>query len=186
MTPYSPQNQLFSDEAHRCAQELIYPQLFQCKQANMTFETASVADGGRSAVLDGEMGIDKIINVQVATLRAPIVFTVQERYRRIENNRYTDLTITEFNNATGRAGELYKMAAGIFVYGFYDDRLCRFERWVAVDINKMLHGIVTGKLRYKRGTNPRSKQDFLGVEVADLFNTGCHLAGTNGHLWGIR
>lgn len=186
MTPYSTKNQSFSDAAHRCAQELIYPQLFQCKKANMTFETANVADGGRSAILDGEMGIDKIINVKVETLRAPIVFTVQERYRRIENNRYTDLTITEFNHATGRAGELYKMAAGIFVYGFYDDQLGKFERWVAVDVNKMLHGIVTGKLKYKKGNNPRSKQDFLGVEVADLFSTGCHLAGTNRHLWGIK
>ena len=186
MTPYSIKNQSFSDVAHRCAQYLIYPKLFQCNVQDMTFETASVADGGRSAILDGEMGIDKIVNVQVSTLRAPIVFTVQERYRRIENNRYTDLTITEFNHATGRAGELYKMAAGIFVYGFYDERSDKFERWVAVDVNKMLHCIVTGKLQYKKGNNPRSRQDFLGIEVADLYNTGCHLAGTNGHLWGIK
>jgi len=185
-TPYSAENQSFSDAAHLCAQRTVYPVIFKCDISNMVFESANVSDGGRLAILDGEMAIDKIVHVQVKTLRAPIVFTIQERYRRLVNRRFTDLTITEFNNVTKQPSELYKMTAGIFLYGFYDDNKNKFERWVAADVNKMLHGIVTGQLAYKKGNNPRSNQDFLGIEVADLFKNECIIAGINKDLWGIK
>lgn len=186
MTPYSEDNQEFSDIAHMSARLSIYPKLFKCDGSAISYESANVADGGRSAILDGEMGIDKIVNVSVETLRAPIVFTVQERFRRIENKRFTDITITEFNHATGRISELYKMTAGVFVYGFFDESTQRFERWVAADVNKILYGVVTGGLPYTKKNNPRSEQDFVCIEVADLFSGGCVLMGVNKHLWGMK
>jgi hypothetical protein len=185
MTPYSADNQLFSDLAHCVAQQTLYPTLFRCDPSALQFETANVADGGRSAILDGEMGIDKIIKVQVPLLHGPIVFTVQERFRRTKFDSYTDLTITEYNNTTAQLSELYKITAGIFVYGFFDDNAERFTKWVAADVNKMLYGIVTGGLRYQKKRNGRSNQDFIGIEVADLFDGGYLLAGINRHKWGI-
>jgi hypothetical protein len=186
MTPYSSDNQLFSDLAHQTAQQNLYPTLFRCEPSALVFETASVADGGRSAILDGEMGIDKIIKVQVPLLHGPIIFTVQERFRRTKFDGYTDLTITEYNNTTQQLSELYKITAGVFVYGFFDDTTKRFTKWVAADVNKMLYGIVTGTLGFQKKRNSRSNQDFIGIEVADLFDGGYLLAGINKDKWGIK
>lgn len=186
VTPYSNDNQIFSDLAHYAAQSVLYPVLFKCDQSALTFESANVSDGGRAAILDGEMGIDKIINVQVPMLHGPLVFTIQERFRRVKFDNFTDLTVTEYNNTTGQLSELYKMVAGIFVYGFFDDISSRFTKWVAADVNKMLYGIATGELRFSKQRNGRSNQDFIGIEVADLFDGGYLLSGINKHKWGIK
>jgi len=185
-TPYSNDNQDFSDLAHYTAQSTLYPLLFKCDQFALTFESANVSDGGRAAILDGEMGIDKIINVQVPMLHGPLVFTIQERFRRVKFDGYTDLTITEYNNTTGQLSELYKMVAGIFVYGFFDEKTERFTKWVAADVNKMLYGIATGNLSFNKQRNSRSNQDFIGIEVSDLFDGGYLLSGINKHKWGIK
>jgi hypothetical protein len=185
-TPYSNNNQAFSDAAHLCAREAIYPALFKCDPAALTFESVSVADGGRAEILDGEMAIDRLVSVKIPSLSGPLLFTVQERFRRVKFDGYTDLTITEYNAASKQLSELYKMTAGVFVYGFYDDKRDRFTKWLAADVNKMLHGIVTGELSYTKQTNGRSGQNFVGIEAAALFENGCLLSGTNKKKWGIK
>ena len=185
-TPYSQTNQTFSDSAHMVARSALYPRLFNCKENMLTFEDTSLGMSDRATILDGEMGIDRIVNVSVPSLHGPLVFTIQERFRRQKFSSFTDITITEYNRDTGHLSELYKMNAGLFVYGFFCDKNNVFSKWVAVDVNKMLYCIAVNKLKYSRALNRRSNQDFIAIEVASLKNSDCILGGINPHLWGVQ
>lgn len=166
-TPYSQDNQDFSDKAHAAAQSLVYPHLFKCDQASMEFERASVSDGGEKAILDGQMGVDRLVKVTVRGLRNPIQHTVQERFRRPGYRTYRDITITEWNHASSTPSELYKIKSGIFVYGYFDEENHAFGEVIAFDVTAFLMAITTGRLPYGRNRNGK-RQDFISVTFKAL------------------
>ena len=170
-TPYSVCNQQFSDAAHRLAVKQIYPQVFRCDASAITIESMHVQDGGISAVYDGKLGIDKIISISVPELLAPLCFTIQERWLRPSNESFQSLTITEWNNNSNLPSELYKIKAGMFVFGYYDETENKMRRCMVVDTCKLLFGITTKTIKYKRYTNAKN-QPFLAFKFTDL-----HVAG---------
>lgn len=170
MTPYSTQNQLFSDTAHISAQSLIYPHLFKADIENLSFETTSLSTSDKNAILDGEMAIDRIVKVSVNWFNAPIEFTVQERFRRVQFSKYKDITITEWNHRTNIKSELYKLNAGIFVYGYYGDGF--FDDWIAVNTVSLLHRLVSKKPSLDMKINPRSNQSFYTFKFEHLRRAG--------------
>lgn len=170
MTPYSTQNQLFSDTAHLAAQSLIYPYLFNADKENLSFETTSLLTSDKNRILDGEMAIDRVVKVYVNWFREPIEFTVQERFRRAQFSKYKDITITEWNNETNRKSELYKLNSGIFVYGYYCDGY--FDDWIAVNTVGLLHRLVLKKPNIESRINPRSKQSFYTISFEHLRRAG--------------
>jgi hypothetical protein len=171
-TAYSARNQRFSDEAHLAAQSQIYPALFNVEQDQIRFTTTSLGLGEKERILDGEMAIDRILSLKVKWFPAEIEFTIQERFRKKQYMSFQDLTITEWNNTTNRKSELFKLNAGIFVYGYFDDEKKTMLDWIAVDTGKLLHRLVIKEPLVKRGLNPRSNQSFLTFKFEHLTKAG--------------
>lgn len=181
-TPYSTRNQLFSDEAHLSAQTQIYPMLFNVDPDQLRFTTTSLSTGEKERILDGEMAIDRIVHVHVHWFKSEIEFTVQERFRKPKFLPYQDITITEWNNTTNLKSELFKLNAGIFLYGYFDEKQSKILDWIAVNTVGLLFRLVKKEPQVKRGNNPRSNQSFLTFKFEHLMKAGVVLGrNTNEH-----
>lgn len=167
-TPFSEANKAFSDAAHNAAQRLVYPHVFGVPPENLTFESTDLVDGERGRLLDGELAIDRIVKVTCLRFAHPFVFTVQERFRKVEFAKYRDITITEWNHNSGLPGELYKLTAGIFLYGYFDADRQKFPEAVAIATVPLLRALAAGQVQYSRRTNPRTGQSFLCLTFNDL------------------
>lgn len=167
-TIYESRNATFSESAHLTAQTTIYPQMFNTAASNLSFEDVTMENGNiRRQVLDGEMGVDRIVKVTCASLRGPLTFTVQERFRRPEYAHWQDMTITEWNGASNLPSELYKINAGLFVYGYYDEHGNTFADAICVHVSSLLYKMATGSVRYIKGHN-KKQQDFVAFKFKDL------------------
>ena len=178
-TPYSKKNGDFSNLAHLAAREVVYPQMFQRPRDTLDFEDTLLELNERGAALDGEMATDRIVKVtakprdKMQPFKQPIIFTVQERFRRPKYARYRDLTITEWNNQSNLPSELYKLAANYFVYGYFDRVQNLFIDVIAVNVPAVLLKLCNGEMPYRYGINPRSNQSFITLTFANLEKTGC-------------
>lgn len=169
-TSYSSANAEFSESAHRAAQALIYPEIFKGK--TIEFASTQVSMGGREAILDGEMAVDRIIKVHSAGFKSAIEFTVQERFRKPNYAQYQDLTITEWNQTSNLPSELYKIKSGLFVYGYYNPTTEQFIDWIAADTTLILFNIVSQKMGYAHRTNHRSNQTFICLTFDQMRKSG--------------
>jgi hypothetical protein len=186
-TPYSQENQALSDAAHLASQSQVYPFVFKCEPSHLEFECTSLSVGDKAEILDGEMGIDRIVRVSSLGLRRPISFCIQERFRNIKYSGFQDLTITTWNTRTGQPSELYKINAGLFLYGFYDSASNLFGDWVIVNTAAMLLALTSGRVAYTTKTNPRSGQEFIGLKFADLYKSGSMVACfVGGKRWRVK
>lgn len=170
-TEYSQGNQKFSDIAHEAARSLVYPQLFGCEENRLHFERASVGEGGKQQILDGEMAIDCIVKVDVDGHPFPLEHTIQERFRRPRYRGFRDVTITKVNNASGVKSELYKMNCGLFVYGYYSEDESSFGEVIVVDVPKFLVQLSKNAIRYTTGINTKG-QEFVCIKFDELHEAG--------------
>jgi hypothetical protein len=169
-TPFSDANSLFTQAAHRAAQNDVYPEFFP--GATLSYErVTNVTTDIRHKVLDGELGIDLIVNVDYGIFK-PLRFTVQERFRKTQYQKFADLTITEWNHITNQPSELYKIASDLFVYGYYDSTKDTIVEAVVMYCGPLKRAIATGELPYSRGDNPRTNQSFITVPFAELHAKG--------------
>lgn len=150
MTLYEPERQAWSDRAHVSARRWIYPRVFP--GAALEFTRHERTSAGPHP-LDA-LGVDLTVRVTIRGLRAPLSFYVQERYRAVAYQRYGDVTFTEWNEATDTPSELHKIAAGWFVYGYYDPEADWFTEWIAFDVPAVLRAVALGALRFH--TVPRN------------------------------
>jgi hypothetical protein len=182
-TPYSAENQQFSDAAHLSAQKLLYPAIFGVECEQLTFETLSVGGDDKGALLDGSMGIDRIVRVKVPNLREYLSFTVQERFRKPCYARYRDITVTEWNHNSNLPSELYKLNAEIFLYGYYESTRHEFIEAIAINTTTFKEQIIGGKVPYRVERNPRSNQTFYCFRFDDLIQLGTTIfwTGHNGN-----
>ena len=184
-TPYSDKNQKFSDLAHISAQEKIYPLLFNARNEALKYTSTSLSMGEKEKILDGEMAIDRLVKVKVDWFRNDLEFAIQERFREKKFASFRDVTITEWNNKTNLPSELFKIHAGIFLYGYFDTDINDFIDWIAFDVTALLHRLVTRKQTIRtfaeakikktyitRSHNERSGQDFLNFRFDDLEKAG--------------
>jgi len=170
-TEYSETNAAFSNAAHMCARKKIYPMIFNCNPDMLSYEDTLLDYNDRGAVLDGEMATDRIVHVKVNMFRHPIIFTIQERFRRIYASKYQDITITEWNNSSNLPSELYKLTANIFLYGYFDDRSCKFADAILFDVPMTLYRLTTKGLSFGRGHNQKN-QDFITIKFSSLHEAG--------------
>lgn len=179
-TNFSSSNAAFSDKAHIAAQTQIYPHVFNTSSENITYETVTLSenpDDQRSKILDGELAIDRVINVSLKTFPFPLSYTVQERFRKTKFKKYQDITITEYNHNSGLPSELYKLSGGLFVYGYYDDEKDKIDQFVVFSSSALLVNIASGVLKIdKRGINPRSNQSFVTFKFDTLRKHGLILS----------
>jgi len=153
------------------ARDVLYPRIFNVRRERLAFEDTLLAQSERAAILDGEMGVDRIVRVTVHNLPAPLVFTVQERFRRPEFAKYQDMTVTEWNHASNLPSELYKINAGLFVYGYFDERRGDFADAIVIGVTDMLLAMATRRLRYERRWN-KKMQSFLALRFEDMEQAG--------------
>jgi hypothetical protein len=186
-TPYSQENQALSDAAHLASQTQVYPFVFNCDSSRLSFECTSLSVSDKAAILDGEMGVDRIVRVSCLDLPRPISFCIQERFRNIKYSGYQDLTITTWNTITGQPSELYKINAGLFLYGFYNSASNLFGDWVMVNTAAMLIALTSKRVPYTTKKNPRSGQEFIGLKFADLYKSGSMVACfVSGKRWRLK
>lgn len=167
-TPFSSDNKAHSDAAHLAARLQIYPALFKTDAANIDYEDQGAIETPRWGALDGDMSIDRIVKVSVKGLRQPLIFTVQERFRRPDSAWRQDITVTEWNPRSNLPSELYKISANFFLYGYFDKDKDRFVDAICVNVPDLLLSIVSQSVKYDRKTNPRTQQPFLCFKFADL------------------
>lgn len=173
-TPFEIKNKEFTDKCHLIAQEKFYPVLFGTHQDMLEFVDTSLALGDKEQILDGQMAVDRIVRVTTSSLRAPLEFTVQERFRHPKFQHWQDVTITEWNHNSNLPSELYKLNAGIFVYGYANNSIepTDFLEAYAVNTTRVLYLIATGQIYYIYGMNKKN-QSFIGLQLKDLRNSGC-------------
>src|SRR5690606_949221 len=114
------------------------------------------------------------------TFRTPIRISVQERFRKPEDMRYGDVTITEWNLATQRPSELHKLDAQLFVYGFYDDHRDQIVFATAIDVLRMQWMLCRGEIEYSRRS--RIDQHFIGLPFKRLKDLGASLFTHDGRI----
>ena len=170
-TLYEQDNADFSNRAHMRARDVLYPRIFNVRRERLQFEDTLLAQSDRAKILDGEMGVDRIVRVTIHNLHAPLMFTVQERFRRPEFAKYQDMTVTEWNHASNLPSELYKINAGLFLYGYFDERTSVFVDAIAIGVTDMLLAIATRRLRYDRRWN-KKRQTFLTLRFDDMERAG--------------
>ncbi len=170
-TPFSPENARLSKEAHVAAEKDIYPYLFRTDTEHLLFEETIIDTNNpneRYNILDGEQGIDYIVKVSVEKFNFPFSFSFQERFRKADYAWFRDVTITEMNENSGQPSELYKIGAGMFIYGYYDFKEKYFTEVVIINTAKMLLALARKELMYARGHNPRSNQSFITLTFENL------------------
>lgn len=162
-TPYSQDLQAFSNKGHLCAQKTIYPLIFP----HSILEFIPLPQE-QAMTLDADMGTDRHVLVKVHGLKSSYPVLVQERFRRLRYADFQDITITEWNHNSNQPGELYKIKAEMFLYGYYDEAKDRFLEAIAFSVLNLKVKIAQGVIDHTPGTNPRSNQTFLGFKFDDL------------------
>ncbi len=170
-TPFEQSNADFSSRAHEAAKQKINPMLFDVPPGELAFESTLLGTGARNDILDGEMAVDRLVKVSVPGLAAPLTFTVQERFRRPQFAQFRDLTITEWNALSRTPSELYKLNAGIFLYGYYDERTGDFPEALAISTTDLLLAVSRGQIPYTTENN-RKAQRFLCFTFRRLIECG--------------
>jgi hypothetical protein len=166
-TRYDKHNGDFSNRAHEAAKRLLYPSIFNVPFSALEFESTLLEQDAKSKLLDGQMGIDRLVRVRVDSLPAPLEFAIQERFRRVRFMNYKDLTITEWNYASGIKSELYKIKAGMFLYGYYDEQTSSFPDAICINTDGLKYALISGNISYVRRRN-KKQQSFLAFKFVNL------------------
>jgi hypothetical protein len=120
--------------------------------------------------MDTDAGIDKIVYVRTPELRAPIRYTVQERFQRPKNAAQRNITITEWNQATDKPSELYKIAAMYFVGAFMTEEADMVTEGVVCPVPSLLSAILRGVIDWDLVKSNDKGQPFVRVKIDDLLS----------------
>ena len=171
MTAFSGQNWEITHAAHLAAREQFYPKLWPNALRIQFIDVTG-------AVEDLKYGIDCIAAVYVKGFRAPLKFFIQERFREPYFRKFRDATVTEWNTVTDLPSELHKIAAQIFVYGYYDPAKNLILGALAINVPQMIREIGEGRLPYTRDQRSSKDQDFIGVKWDDLHDAKAIMLST--------
>lgn len=169
-TPFSLECKRFTDIASDYAVNNIYPKFFDTDKSLLSFEDCT-QDDSINKIMDSEFSIDKIVRVSVLnkSLKYPIGFTFQERFREMKYRNFMDVTLTEFSHVSNLPSELYKIKAFYFLYGYYDIENNECD-YIIFKVCDLLKGIVSNTLNFTVNRNTRSNQDFVCIKFKDIRN----------------
>ncbi len=172
-TRFDPDRKEHSDIAHIAAQKLIYPYVFG-EDNLIRFEDTTLDSQDidtRNKILDGELGIDRIIHVSPTRcsvdLNKPMIVTVQERFRDKSYSDHKDITVTEWNHETNLPSEIHKLAAQLFVYGYFDYDNGDFVDSICVNVPSLILATAKNQIIWKRQGNDK-RQTFLTATFSQL------------------
>ncbi len=173
-TGFKKEQSDFTNKAHLIARKLIYPKFFNTennKHISLNYRDTQVNGSDKEGqFLDGEWGIDRIIQVKDDRHNAPFEFTFQERFRTPDKQVFQDLTVTSWNNASNLPSELYKIKAHYFLYGYFNESNNSFLEAIIIDVARFLHNIACNNLQYKADKGNDRGQDFITIPFLELFN----------------
>jgi hypothetical protein len=159
----------FTDAAHRAALEQAYPVMFE--GLSYRIEDVAAKEGNRNTrteAFDFYLGIDSIVHFNKPGIE-PMILTVQERFREPQYQPYQDITITAGNNKTHQNGESKKLAAQLFLYGYYDQTDHRILDVIAVDVMMLVMALQRSEIKATRNNGNQKEQPFIAIEFADLY-----------------
>lgn len=157
-----------TDLAHHAALEQIYPILLN--GMNYYIEDVAAKEGNRNArteAFDFHLGVDSIIHFNGNGIQ-PMILTVQERFREPCYQKYQDITITTGNNKTHQTGEAEKLAAQLFLYGYFCKEENRFIDAIAVNVMNMIMALHRQEINARRQKGNEKEQPFMSIKFDDL------------------
>ena len=171
-TKFSTGNAQFSHAAHLAAREQVYPCIFGLCE-DIEFEDVAASGTLRCKILDQELGVDCIVRVPFVGngFFSPMAFTVQERWRRPYALADQKITITAYNNASGTVSELFKIAAELFVYGWYDEEEKEVVGAICFDVPRLLYWLTTEAREWDWRENDKA-QTYLELDTFDIYEAG--------------
>lgn len=164
-TPFLSEQKDDSDRINQENRHLIYPYIFCTKE--VIYDWDDMTDEQRE-YLDRSHGVDYSFCAKFPIFSDYMRFLVQYRFRDKYFQQFQDLTITLHNNASDLPGELSKLTAQLFVYGYYTKSSHRLIELLVADCQRMRSGILNETLPYTIGYNPRSDQPFVAIKFNDL------------------
>ena len=177
-TLYSKNDRNHTEAAHLLARELIYPEFFGCDADKIEYRDGIdyITRTGEPNTLplawcDSWMAIDRILRVPAPTLhRKYVEMTIQERFERAPAASHRNISVTEFNTATGNPSELYKIKSLYFVSGYYDEVANKFVGKTHIcSTERILKAVQDGRLRYYTKDNHKN-QTFVTFGYEDLMS----------------
>lgn len=165
---FDPSRMSFTDAAHRAALDQVYPLVFE--GLSYRIEDVAAKEGNRNArteALDFYLGIDSVVHFNNPGIE-PMILTVQERFRQPEFQPYQDITITAGNNKTHQDGESKKLAAQLFLYGYYSQAENRVLDAIAVDVTTLVMALQRGEIKATRQNGNHKEQPFIAIEFSAL------------------
>ena len=181
MSHFDQKRMDYSEKGHRVAQKTIYPIMFPNKR--IEFESTSLGTSAKNTVLDGKLGVDRIVHVY-ATQKShrAIPFTIQERFRDPKSIKERQNVTLRFECPNGELQEFYKMCGLYFVYGVYDEPRNIIYWAHAINTVKMMHALIYNKLKSEVITpkNP-TECTFVSVQLSDLRKLGFIAASYKNH-----
>jgi hypothetical protein len=142
----------FSQAAHMAAERDVYPGWFP---SGVKFLDVTKTKSDLDYAVDCEAQIyspDPLVRTSFRML-------IQERWRLPKSQDWRDMTITEWNLASNTPSELYKLAAGLFVYGYYNSGTDEIVRAFGVSVPTLLIANARGITQFKE-RRPRGDQTF--------------------------
>lgn len=165
VTPLDHQKYNNSLNAHYQAKQQIYP---------LIFNYDVVVEHQDRNYKDLEDKIDVEVTYFDSEKNAPIVLSIQERWRDISFQHYQDITITAVNTNTGIPVEFYTGKMDFILYGYYDKRRGVFGDVIMVNFARLRYLYTQGYLGKNTNNNGGSKnQDFYCFKFRDLLRHNC-------------
>jgi len=161
----------FTDRAHEAAREQVYPHLFASDIDELKIENVTSGQSPEHDVLDQRLAVDVIVRASPPHFQQSVPVYVQERFRRPKYRHHQDITITKFNNESGKESEFSKIAAQQFIYGYYEPALNEIQEAICVNTMVLLRQIVDGEIGTGENQNEK-KQDFITVTFEELREAG--------------
>lgn len=173
-TQYNRDNAEFSLYVHEYARKEVYPKIWPGCGLQITH-----LDGTKK---DLEDKVDVEVEVSTPGLISPILFRVQERWRKASFSKWRDVTITEFNKASGVPVEFYVGSMDYILYGYFDEAKNIFGDVLLVNIPKLRNLVATSSIEFTTECNNKEqlfkafKFDSLSVSGAVDWHSGSFIA----------
>lgn len=176
-TKFSPKRLEISNTVHREYRDYIYPYIYLgVKKEDISYDDEEDISEEVRKYHDYQEARDCTLWIKHPNWQHDMKYTSQYRFREAERyQRNQDVSISISNNASGHPGELSKLLAALFVYGYYIEATLRLIEVVVVDCLRMRNGILDGTIKYEVKPNYWTKQTVIYVKFDELKKHGCIL-----------
>src|SRR5947209_9319514 len=166
-TPFSDEQYNQSLNIHQKERNNIYPLIYGVRKENVSYDDDMPEYIKK--IQDYEKARDVTFKVKYPLWEYPVNYSSQFRIREIDAQKFQDLTITLKNPDSNSPGELFKLQADVFPYGYQDQNGERLIELLVADCPKLRNGIINDTLQYEIRYNPRSHQPFVAIKFAELY-----------------